>query len=474
MIDTLIVAKKGEGVNAVKVYGGELLLISGSASSGIELLHSNNRGTSFTVIMDTVSRPIPAVPGKGVYSSCLYRLDDTSSANRVWVVNGSELVYDDTVGVPDASIPYFAVAMYINPVDPSVWILKIDRSTIGGPYEYLFMSADRGTHWDLLPIPMSTYNGSARRIYVRFDYSDPKAWFVGVNGRDVFGGPNTYEWHRTADNGQTFARVTDDLGYMNGMFGSQTSVTFPNRLQLPWQRELSRGNIVIFHHETNVRDTIEWTKNIYSSLFPNNDNATVDIYAGVYMAGSDESAGFTYHPEHPGTFVVGMGVDSLVGTTHVKAGGVIATTDTSRTWKWIIKPEQQLNLQSMSIDPVDGAVYICVNGYRDPADKLNGFVLIRVTPLKETSVAAVGTSKEVSVYPNPASSEVTVEMDGESDIEYIRIIDPAGNVHMEMSTAVWAGNNGVLDVNGLVTGLYTVTITRKDHTLSAVRLAVIH
>ncbi|KAG9290462.1 hypothetical protein G9A89_000588, partial [Geosiphon pyriformis] len=421
----------------LQAYNGEVLVLDGNFNSGTKLLlHSNDRGESFARVMNPVYTPIRAVPGKGVYSSCLYRLDDTSAANRVWVVNGSEIVYDDTIGVPDASIPYFATAMYINPADPSVWIVKIDRSTIGGSYEYLFMSVDRGTHWDLLPIPVSTYNGSARRILVRFDYSDSRAWFVGVNGRDVFGGEDKYEWHRTTDNGQMFTRVTDDLGYANGMYGSQTSVTFPYRLQLPWQREMSRGNIVIFHHATNTRDTIEWTKNIYASLFPNNDNANVDIYGGAYISGSDEALNFTYHPDRPGMFVIPLAVDSFAGSVRTHTSGVIATTDTGRTWKWIIKPDQQLNLQSMSIDPMDGAVYICVNGYKDPADKLNGFVLIRITPEKETSVPELCAAETMSVYPNPANSEVTVHLGGESEAEYIRITDLAGKVCMEFPAEV--------------------------------------
>ncbi len=111
------------------------------------------------------------------------------------------------------------------------------------------------------------------------------------------------------------------------------------------------------------------------------------------------------------------------------------------------------------MSPEKGRTYIdTIMGYMCPRIALiNGDITLESLSVNETL-----SSTAASVYPNPASSEVTVNVDARYKVTNISIIDIAGRAVLTAT----ASNTAVLDLNGLQAGYYFVKVQTDQGMIS--------
>lgn len=85
-----------------------------------------------------------------------------------------------------------------------------------------------------------------------------------------------------------------------------------------------------------------------------------------------------------------------------------------------------------------------------------------------TTVSEIGISEpfdknNISIYPNPSSGTLNVNVSGEENTEVtIYIMDLLGQVHVEQSVVFSQGSTKSFDLSGLANGLYLVKLNRGD------------
>ena len=87
-----------------------------------------------------------------------------------------------------------------------------------------------------------------------------------------------------------------------------------------------------------------------------------------------------------------------------------------------------------------------------------------------TTIAEIGISEpfdknNISIYPNPSSGTLHVNVSGEENTAVtIYIMDLLGQVHVEQSVVFSQGSTKSFDLSGLANGLYLVKLNRGDQT----------
>nr|HMT30752.1 T9SS type A sorting domain-containing protein [Bacteroidia bacterium] len=81
---------------------------------------------------------------------------------------------------------------------------------------------------------------------------------------------------------------------------------------------------------------------------------------------------------------------------------------------------------------------------------------------------------ELNVYPNPVSTQLTIELDAAKSGAYsVEIVDLAGRVvYSEVINAAAGINNNVIDVADYAKGVYTLSVKNNDGFVKQVRVAV--
>jgi hypothetical protein len=125
---------------------------------------------------------------------------------------------------------------------------------------------------------------------------------------------------------------------------------------------------------------------------------------------------------------------------------------------------ERLNYTFTDVAPLDG-----INYYRLKMQDLDGvFTYSDVVPVTITT----GTSKALSVYPNPAVNSVMLTFSTATTATYtIHITDIAGREIEQITGISNAGSNNVmLNVHGYAKGTYLITLTDKTHGAQTLKL----
>jgi hypothetical protein len=111
------------------------------------------------------------------------------------------------------------------------------------------------------------------------------------------------------------------------------------------------------------------------------------------------------------------------------------------------------------MSPMKGRTYIdTIMGYMCPRVALiNGDIELSLLNTKE-----ILPSNAASVYPNPATNEVTVSVDTRYTVKAINVIDITGRVVLTAN----ASNTATLDLNGLQSGYYFVNVSTDQGMVS--------
>lgn len=428
---------------------------------------SYNGGQTWQYAMDR-HQQVDFIPGTGSYVigfDTVFQQFQLPTPQYFWIFRQGRIVNVDTIGYGHPEYPLYIENMLRHPTDPSALFYKAAVHPAGGKINYMYVSTNDGRSWRMLDVPPPT-QGTALDIQIRFDFAHPSVWYFGVNGRDVFGAPDRFEWHKTTDSGQTFSRV-NTLHFLTGLWGEGKTVSFPYKKQKPWHTRMSSGTPVVWDMETGESDTLKWIENIHSSLFQDIDTAAVQVYATAGLA--DETAtNIGYHPDLPGMIVMKVTIDSVIGNDVRTSTGVAVTVDTGTTWSWAIRPQRLINVIAVSIDPMNRAIFISLNGNSESDD--GSYMVLRINPQTVSSSDAQPVSPSMlTCRPNPASDALYLSVPADCTSQAFEIVDLFGRTIMKTDTPI---NSNVsmseleVDVRNVATGRYFLILSHKGGCIS--------
>lgn len=319
------------------------------------------------------------IPGRGSHAVGFDDLDDSdTSQQQFWIVRNGKIVHQDTIGTGHVDYPFRINNMIVHPMDPQIVFYDGVVNTVPGEVHIYYYSTNDGKDWKFIKVPRPT-SGSAFSIEIRFDYSNASIWYFCVNGDDVVGGGNGDEWYQTTDSGRSFSKI-DGVNHLNGLLGAGSSITFPQGKHLPGQKTSSYGEAILSNRMTGKIDSLNWMKNIAASLFPNSDTNRVTILSMSKVLGKEEDAELLFHPEKPGLFVLGLKIDSTDGNEVTRWSGLVATSDTGRTWTWVLRPVRYFITPVFCIDPLHGSIYLSANYTNDALEHNLHYMMLKITP----------------------------------------------------------------------------------------------
>lgn len=90
-------------------------------------------------------------------------------------------------------------------------------------------------------------------------------------------------------------------------------------------------------------------------------------------------------------------------------------------------------------------------------------------PAKQATLATTG----VSVYPNPTSGELTIDLSVENELmTTIKVMDMSGRVVKQIQATTHAGQNSIkMNIDELTTGLYTIQVINNDRVINTSRVS---
>ena len=126
-----------------------------------------------------------------------------------------------------------------------------------------------------------------------------------------------------------------------------------------------------------------------------------------------------------------------------------------------LSTEVPYGIVSMGVDQ-EGELLVCHSGG----------TLYRLEQLIPTATEAIGTQREISIHPNPATDRMIVTGEG-LERAGIRLYDPIGRT--VAVPVVWNGSDRIeLDVKALSNGTHLLVIVAGDGTISRSRFTVLH
>jgi len=466
-IDTVRYWNGSASIDYLQAYHDTILVRIGEVdlpNDRIEI--SYDAGRSWQYVTDK-RRVVDPIPGRGSYAVGYDRISPEGtgdSPQQFWVVRRGRVVFQDTIGYGHKEYPWTIHAMVVYPTDPQTIFYTGITSPVSGVINVIYVSTDDGRQWRLLNIPPPS-EGIGFQIEIRFDFSDPSVWYFGVKGDDLFLGGRKQEWYSTADSGRTYTRLPS-IGWRNGLLGNGTYMT-------NWynSRTNSNENPVVTQRETGQSDTLPWLQNIQGSLFPDSDTTR----AIVYTTSTLEDRYSRFHPDLPGLFIVRLRVDSLRGSQVTSWDGIVATSDTGRTWVWVLRPVRYMSLSETSIDPKNGIVYLSINATNDPTEDNRTYMLLKITPWAVSVKGENHDRSTVRVWPNPASDIVHVDTGPLTADASIDIVDMFGRGAGTGVVVQPQSANGsiTIDVRSIPAGRYIIRINQHG-TVVSVPIVVIH
>jgi len=139
------------------------------------------------------------------------------------------------------------------------------------------------------------------------------------------------------------------------------------------------------------------------------------------------------------------------------------TTDTGRTWSWLLRPVRYLGSQRITIDPKDKIVYLAIDATNNIEEADKNFLLLRISPWAVSVPQYELTHKERFAWPNPASSFLRIRCIDCSDV-VVHVIDVLGrgveNAAVSMDSD--ADNEMTVDVRSIPQGSYLVRLSKGD------------
>ncbi|NQW30510.1 MAG: T9SS type A sorting domain-containing protein [Ignavibacteria bacterium] len=477
-IDTLRYWPNHRSVSYLQAFGDTVIAkidVIDDSSDSPHFEISYDRGGTWQYAMNK-ERQIRYFPGNGSYVVGYDQINEGLPYPRqfFWVYRKGEIVFEDTIAYGHPKYPLAIDGMYVHPIKPNLIFYKGLINAVGGKINVMFVSTNDGRDWRELKIPPPSL-GVGWKITPRFDYYDPNVWYFAVNGRDVFGAPNRDEWYRTSDSGITFTSV-ERVNVLNGLWGEETTVSFPYAKQKPWHKKWSFGDPLLWNRSTQTTDTIPWIAHIQSCLFAGIDTTKAVLYLESAITNDEANCSLGFNPVLPGVFVVQIEIDSLIGAQIVHWHGVIVTVDTGKTWKWILPLHKYLNIAAYSIDALTGTIYVSYQASNvNPDDRT--IAIVRCSPWTvSVNNNAPKAEDKFHCWPNPATDIVHIQ----SSREYlhgcsVQIFDMLGIAVDELiqSKVEIMDDNINIDVRDLPSGNYFLILTQND-IVQTVQVLILH
>jgi hypothetical protein len=303
-------------------------------------------------------------------------------------------------------------------------------------------------------------------IYLAGDFSSAILTFDSINLTNTNGSGNSGDiflvkydtsgnilWAKSAggtgeDDAYSVAVDALENTYLTGVFGSSTIIFNSTTLT-----NANTGNFDIFLAKYDAGGNLQWAK---SGGGANQDEAfsvAVDASGNPCITGSFNSNTLSFDPttlmntDTNGTYDIFL-------TKYSSNGNVL----------WSLNAEGTSNDWARSV-AVDTYGNIYVTGYfKSPTlisgsfnltnsnngSNSNDIFLAKLSNV--TGISELGNSSGISVFPNPSSDYITIDIPEKATIEIINI---EGQIIKSISAK---GNNATIDISGLPSGMYFVTV----------------